>query len=170
MSRLDSLSPACLRAMLAPETDEDIITLLTFTGGGITTPVRIADSYTGRLSETADDVVYGLTSRGNQYIFLPFELTLPNDDDSDPGCQLTMHDVTRSLMPTLRTLTGPPSVTIELVLASSPGTVEASFTGFQLGAVSYTDSTITGQLVVASLAHEPFPCHTFTPSYFPGLF
>lgn len=170
MSRLDALSPACLRAMLAPETDEDIITLLTFTGGGITTPVRIADSYTGRLSETADDVVYGLTSRGNQYIFLPFELTLPNDDDSDPGCQLTMHDVTRSLMPTLRTLTGPPSVTIELVLASSPGTVEASFTGFQLGAVSYTDSTITGQFVVASLAHEPFPCHTFTPSYFPGLF
>jgi len=170
MSRLNSLSPACLRAMLAPETDDDIITLLTFTGGGITTPVRIADSYTGRLSETADDVVYGLTSRGNQYIFLPFELTLPNDDDSDPGCQLTMHDVTRSLMPTLRTLTGPPSVTIELVLASSPGTVEASFTGFQLGAVSYTDSTITGQLVVASLAHEPFPCHTFTPSYFPGLF
>lgn len=170
MSRLDSLSPACLRAMLSPETDEDIITLLTFTGGGISTPIRISDGHTGRLSETADDVTYGLTSRGNQFVFLPFSLTLPNDDDSDPGCELTMHDVTRSLMPTLRTLTGPPSVTIELVLASSPDTVEASFPGFQLGAVTYNDSTITGQLAVASLAHEPFPCHTFTPSYFPGLF
>lgn len=170
MSRLDSLSPACLRAMLSPEADEDLFTLLTFTGGGISEPIRIADGYTDRLSETADEIVYGLTSRGSQFIFLPFTLTLPNDDDADPGCELTMHDVTRQLMPTLRTLTGPPSVTIELVLASSPDTVEASFPGFQLGAVTYNDSTITGQLTVASLAHEPFPCHTFTPSYFSGLF
>ena len=170
MSRLDSLSPACLRAMLSPETNEDIITLITFTGGGIVGAARIADGYTTRILETAGDVIYGVVSRGEQYTYLPFEITLPNDDDAEPGCQLVMHDVTHSAMPTLRTLTGPPNVTIELVLRSSASTVEASFPGFMMGAVTYTDSTITCQMTVASLSHEPFPCHAFTPSYFPGLF
>jgi hypothetical protein len=39
-----------------------------------------------------------------------------------------------------------------------------------MGAVNYNKDQITAELVVQSLAAEPFPAHTFTPSYFPGLF
>lgn len=169
MSR--SLSAAALREMFAPESDDTLIVLLTLSGGGISGSIRLADNYTTRISETADEVVYGVTSRTNDYTFLPIEVTLPTEEhEAAPRCQLTLHDVTQIIMPEIRTLTGPPSVLLELVLVSDPDTVEASFPGLMLAGVSYNADTISGELTVASLASEPFPAHTFTPSYFPGLF
>lgn len=173
MSRLASLSPAALRAMFSPDADDTLITLLTISGAGITTPIRIADGYTGRLAglTTDDEVIYGVPSRGNDYIFLPFSITLPTEEQaSAPRCNITINDVTRYLIPTIRTISSSPTVTMELVLSSSPNTVEASFPGFKMAGISYNANTITAELTVESLAAEPFPAHTFTPSYFPGLF
>ena len=171
MSRLTSLSPAALAAMFSTDSDSTLIALLTITGSGIAQPVRLADNYTKRLSATAEDVIYGVTSRSNDYMFLPFTLTLPTEEsDAAPRCQITMQDVTRYLTPVIRELTSAPSVMIELVLSTSPDTVEASFPGFLMSSISYNANTISGELTVESLAVEPFPAHTFTPSYFPGLF
>lgn len=173
MTRLSSLSAAAIKAMLSPDADDSLAVLLTFTGTGISTPVRIADSFTQRLTSltTADEAVHGIVSRSNDYIYVPFQITLPDEQiASAPRCQLTMTDVTRFLIPTLRALQSPPSVLIELVMTATPGTVEISFTGFQMGAITYNANQITAELVVQSLAAEPFPQHLFTPSYFPGLF
>ena len=170
MSRLSSLSPAALKAMFSPDADEDIITLLTLSGPGMATQ-RVASGYTQRLSETADGIVYGVVSRGLQFVYIPFDISLPTEEvTAAPRCQISIHDVTYLIIPALRTITQAPSVTIELVLASSPGLVEAAFPGFLLGAIQYNAQTITGELTVANLAQEPFPAHTFNPSYFPGLF
>ena len=170
MSRISSLSPAALKAMFSPESDDDLITLLTLSGSGMSTQ-RVANGYTQRLSETADEVHYGVLSRGRQFTFIPFDISLPTEEvTAAPRCQITIHDVTYLLIPALRTITQAPSVTIELVLASSPDLVEVSFPGFLLGAIQYNAETITGELTVANLAQEPFPAHTFNPSYFPGLF
>lgn len=173
MSRLSSLSATAIKAMLSPDADDSLAILLTFTGTGITTPIRIADSFTQRLTglTTNDEVVHGIVSRSNNYIFIPFRLTLPDEQvASAPRCQLSVMDVTRYLTPILRSITSPPSVLIELVMTASPNTVEVAFSGFQMGAVNYNKDQITAELVVQSLATEPFPAHTFTPSYFPGLF
>lgn len=171
MSRLASLSPAALRAMFSQDSDDDLVALLTFSGTGIATPIRIADNYTGRLSSTDTDVVYGLTSRGNDYLFIPFTLTLPTEEvQTVPRCEIKISDVTQILLPSLRTITTAPDVLIELVLKSTPNTVEASFPGFKMSAINYNADTISGTLTVPQLATEPFPAHTFTPSYFPGLF
>jgi hypothetical protein len=170
MSRLASLSPAALKAMFSPDSDDTLISLLTFSGANIVTPIRIADGYTQRITETADEVTYGVPSRGNNFLFLPFEITLPTEEDAAPRCRITMHDVTRYLVPVIRGLNGAPNVTIELVLSSNPDVVEVSFGGFLMGGISYTADSITGDLTVESLAVEPFPAHTFTPSHFPGLF
>ena len=170
MSRLATLSPSALRAMFSPDADDDIITLLTISGPGMTTQ-SIADGYTQRLSETADEVIYGVKSRGSDFVFLPMEISLPTEDaTAAPRCQITIHDIAYALVPALRTITQAPSVTLEMVLASDPDVVEASFPGFLLGAIQYNANTVTGELTVASLAQEPFPAHTFNPSYFPGLF
>ena len=171
MSRLATLSPAALRAMFSPDADDTLITLLTFSGTGIVTPIRLADGYTQRISETADEVVYGVRSRAQDYIFLPLQITLPTEEQAAaPRCQISIADVTRQLIPVIRQISAPPSVLLELVLASTPATVEASFSGLKLGAITYNADTITGELTVESLAAEPFPQHAFTPSYFPGLF
>jgi hypothetical protein len=171
MSRLSSLSPAALRAMFSQESDDTLITLVTITGPGISTPIRLADGYTQRISETDDDVVYGVTSRGNDYIFLPLQITLPTEEQTAaPRCTITINDVTRYLTPVIREINSAPSVTLELVLASSPNTVEASFPGFLMAGIQYNADTVTAELTVETLTSEPFPAHQFTPSSFPGLF
>lgn len=169
MSRLNTLSPAAIKAFFSPDSGEQIITLLTFVSGATT--LRIADGYTQRISETDDEVLYGVMSRGESFTFLPFSLSLPGEDaDQAPACQITMHDVTRQILPVVRGLTSPPSVTLELVLASSPDTVEVAFPGFQMNGISYDETTITASLNVDMFALEPFPAHSFVPSSFPGLF
>lgn len=171
MSRLASLSPAALRAMFSPDADDTLITLLTITGPGIATPIRLADGYTQRVSETADDEVYGVPSRGSNYLFLPLQITLPTEEQgAAPRCSITIHDVTRVLLPAVRTISSAPNVLLELVLSSAPDVVEASFAGFKMAGISYNADTISAELTVESLAVEPFPAHSFTPAYFPGLF
>lgn len=171
MSRLASLSPAAIKAMFSPDSDDTLAILLTITGGGIPTPIRLSDNYTGRISVTDEEVIYGITSRSQNYQFIPFNLTLPTEEaGAAPRCNITINDVTQILLPAIRELTSAPDVLIELVLTKSPNTVEASFPGFKLSSVSYNADTISGTLSVAQLAFEPFPAHTFTPSYFPGLF
>lgn len=173
MSRLSSLSANAIRQMLSPDASDSLAILLTFTGTGITTPIRITDSFTQRITglTTNDEVIHGIVSRANNYIYIPFQLTLPDEQiASAPRCQLTVTDVTRYLIPILRTISSPPSVLIELVMTSTPNTVEIAFSGFQMGAITYNKDAITAELVVQSLAMEPFPAHTFTPRYFPGLF
>lgn len=171
MSRLSTLSPAALRAMFAPESDDNLIVLLTITGEGVDTPIRLADGYTQRLSETADDILYGVRSRGLDFVFLPLSVTLPTEEQAAvPRCQVAIHDVTRIIMPAVRAISTAPKVTMELVLSSTPDAVEAEFANFLMSSISYTADSITAELTVESLAVEPFPAHTFTPNYFPGLF
>ncbi|MFZ9265054.1 MAG: hypothetical protein ACO222_07830, partial [Polynucleobacter sp.] len=96
MSRLDSFSANAIKAMFAQETSETLVTLLTITGTGITTPIRLADNFTERLTETDSDVTYGITSNGNDFSFLPFTITLPTEEyAATPRCQLTINDVVR---------------------------------------------------------------------------
>ena len=122
-----------------------------------------------------EDVIYGVTSSVSgsivQYPFIPVELSLPNDDNSSAArCSMTIHDVTRIVLPSLRSITGAPSVELKLVLSSTPNVLEASYVGFKLSNVSYNANTITAELNMPSLEVEPFPAHSFTPAYFPGLF
>lgn len=175
MSRLDSLSSNAIAKLFSPESDDVFITLLTISGSGFST-IRLADNYTTRLSETADDILYGVQSNlggGTTYDFtyLPFNITLPTEEFSAaPRCKITISDVTRLLIPTIRTIQSAPSVQIDIVLASAPNVVEVTFGSFLLGNVNYNADTISADLTVDSLSVEPFPQHTFNPSYFPGLF
>lgn len=169
MSR--SFSAAALKALFSPDADESLIVLLTISGGGLPETIRIANGYTGRLSETSETIIYGLTSRNNDYTFIPFEIVLPSESaTADPAVSVTLYDVTRQVVPSLRGLTSPPNVTIEIVLPSAPDAVEAAFSGFRMGAFDYDKGQVTADLVVADLSGEPFPQHTFVPSSFPGLF
>jgi hypothetical protein len=193
MSRLTSLSAAAIKAMFSTESDATLMTLITIydptDSNGTAVAARLCDNYLQRLdtdtiigligypadSQTVvtdgNDLVYGVISRSNNYIYVPVEISLPSEEDnSAPKCSLVIHDVTRYLTPVIRDIQSPPKVLIELVLTSTPNVVEASFSGFYISNITYNADTVTCELAMTDYAVEPFPCFTFTPQYFPGIF
>lgn len=186
MSRLN-MSPAALRAVFAPESDADLIFLLSVyvpnsnpllpdeilrLCDGIEEVLQADGSYKSRrLSETDDEIFYGVISRGNQFTFLPMEITLPSENEAQaPRSTITLHDVTRYLTPIIRQISKPPKILMELVLSTSPGIVEASFSGFYISSISYNADSVSLELAMVDYEREPFPQHSFTPKYFPGMF
>jgi hypothetical protein len=181
MSRLNTLSEAAIKAMFSSETDEQLIMLLTIYDplgstdpAASTTPIRLTDSYTGRLTSltTDDEVAYGVTSRSNEFVFMPMSLNLPSEQETGVGeCSITFNYVTPEAIALIRThLFSRAKVLIELVLSGNTDYVEASFSEFYIVNASYNAQSINLSLSMVSYNKEPFPSFNFTPSYFPGLF
>jgi hypothetical protein len=171
MSRV--LSAAAIQAMFSSETDDTLITLLTiYSPTDSSVILRLADNFTKRITETDIEIAYGVTSRSNDYIFLPLEVTLPGEsDDGVSNCGLKLNYVTPEAIQIIREqLTEPTKILLELVLASTPNTVEASFPGFYITSATYSAESIQLQLGMINYNTEPFPAYGFTPRYFPGLF
>jgi len=173
MSRLTTMSADALQAVFAQETQNDLILLVTIYDPANPTQVvlRICDGFTGRISETADEVTYGVNSRGVNYTFLPVDITLPDEaENSAPQCSITFYDVTQYVMPIARSISAQPKIKLELVLSSTPDVVEAEFNGFYITGFSYNADRVTTTLSMVNYELEPFPQYSFTPVYFPGLF
>jgi hypothetical protein len=196
MNRLNNLSAAAIRAMFSSETEEQVIMLLTIhdpdpTGSDY--PIRLADSFTGRLTgstlgwaiqelETKEgyttdaEVIYGVTRTVNsqlqEFVFLPMQINLPPEHETGVGSlSITINYVTPQAIILIRKyLTQPTRVTIDLVLGSNTNNTEASFDNFWITNATYNAQSITFQLDMISFSREPFPSFSFTPSYFPGLF
>ncbi|MBX5239344.1 MULTISPECIES: DUF1833 family protein [unclassified Rhizobium] len=167
MSRI--LSPGFLAGIFSQETDEVPICLLTVTHDDLDEPIYISSDPTTRLSD--DPLVYGTESRGEQFIFLPFDFTLPDDrSDAPPRVQLTMDNIDRTLVSILRTFTTPPAVKLEIILASDPDVVEITMPVLQMSDATMDDHAISVTLVADALVNEPHPAGQFTPGSFPGLF
>lgn len=173
MSRLTSMSPNALRAVFSPDADDDLLILLTIYDPLNETQViaRLADGFTKRISETDAEVLYGITSNGFDYTFLPMEISLPSEDEAQaPRCSIVMHDVTRYITPIIRTITAPPRIKLEMVLSKSPNVIEVSFSDFYINNFTYNADSVTADLAMIDYEREPFPMHSFTPRYFPGMF
>ena len=179
MSR--DVSPRMLRAFFTPDSPENIITLLKIYGEYMEEPLYLCDGYTKRLDTltTDDEVIYGLTSEGIDHIFIPFVFPLPSDEGADGSrTTLTIYNATGAITSLTRTLPGPPKVRVQVVLqgateASNGEDVsvpEMTIDNLELGGINYKDDAVTGHLSVDTRMGEPFPCHTMTPSYCPGLF
>ena len=99
------------------------------------------------------------------------EISLPSEDEAQaPKCSLVLRDVTRFVTPIIRELSGPPKIKMEIVLSKTPDVVEASFSGFYINNITYNADSVTFDLSMIDYEREPFPMHSFTPAYFPGLF
>jgi len=160
------MSPNALKAVFSPDADDDLIILLTIYNPLNESEViaRLADGFTKRISETDDEVLYGVTSNSFDYTFLPMEISLPSEDEAQaPRCSIVMHDVTRYLTPVIRSITAPPKIKLEMVLSKSPNTVEVSFSNFYINNFTYNADSVTADLAMIDYEREPFPMHSFTP-------
>ena len=157
MSR--DVTNAFIEACNASQTDECFIILIAITHDTLPVPILINTS--------GQDVV----SNGDTYLFCPVEVTLSNDnDDTPPQAKLVIDNIDRTVVSAVRSIITPPSVTLSLIAASAPDTIEVSFTDFKMKEVSYNELTIEGTLTLEGLFQEPAIGYTFSPTYFPGLF
>lgn len=142
----------------AAETDEAVIPLLTISHSSLGEPLRFA--------RNGVDV----TSRGNIYLAYPFDIDLPpQDSEKPPRSRLTIDNVDRQIVETIRQIVGPPTVTLEVVLASDPDVVESGPYPFILRNVDYDIGSVSGELTFVEVLTRRFPKGTFSPASHPGL-
>jgi len=166
-----SVSATFRQAAYAQETGRTVIVLITIEHSSLTDPIRICTNPTERIAEYEDNIVYGTVSRSNNYVFLPLTIQVPSDTDEGPGnMTIEFDNIHRDYTTAIRSIFTPPTVTVELVLDSTPDTVEVSWPEFLLTDITYDALTIKGTLVLELLDREPFPSGTFNPTSFPGLF
>lgn len=164
MSRTSSLSSTFVEAVNAAETDEAFLVLVTIDDADLSDPIRV----------TSDSVKTEKSSSegGDVYQPFPFEVELPDDTDDMGGAlaRLRMDAVDRRVVEAVRRVSGVPEVTLEVVLASDPDTVEVSWPTFSLSNARYGDQAIEADLTLEVLDQEPFPGPAFNPALFPGLY
>lgn len=152
-----TLSNTALASLNAAETGEVWLVLLTITNPGITT-IRVVNN-------TED-----ITSRGNVYQAFPFEIELPGQDpDSPASARLRIDNVDKRIVEAVRSISTPPNITIEVILASQPDTVEIAYADLTLRSVEYDADSVRGELTFESIFSEPVTL-SVTPNRFPGLF
>ena len=176
MSRLSTLSAAAIRAMFSSETEQAIVMLVTIYDLAGAPLLRLSDNFNKRISETDADIVYGVRCLGNNFMFLPMEISLPSEtDDGNSNCSIRFNFVTPEAIQIIREqLTGPVKVLLELALTDGTSAdlagIEATFSGFYITSANYNAESITLNLGMINYNTEPFPAYNFTPKNFPGLF
>lgn len=146
-------------AVYAPETDEVFLVLLTIDEASLAEPIRMVHNHEN------------ITSNGELYAASFFEVELPAQraDYIEP-VRLTVGNVDQAMTEAIRLAIGRPAVTLEVVLASDPDTVEAGPFEFELESVEYNALTITGHLAYDSVTHLRYPADMVTPWNFPDAF
>ena len=120
--------------------------LLTLDHDDLASPIRVVNN------------VENITSNGNVYTAFPFELILPQDDgDTLPQVIISLSNVDLSLVDEIRGLTGALTVTLEIVLASSPNTIEMSIDGMKTISIQYDAQKIEATCQVEDTMNLIFP-------------
>lgn len=154
-----TLSSAAQSAIFAAQTGAAFLVLLTLDHDDLAAPIRV----------TSDAVA--TVSNGDTYSPFPFSINLPAErDDQLAGAQLTIDAVDRSVIIALRSISSAPTLTMQVVMASSPDTVEAGPFAYTLKSATYNASTVEGELAFEDILNEGFPGASFVPTSHPGLF
>ena len=104
-----TVTSAFRSAAFAQQTDQVFLVLLVINHSSLAAPIRVVNNYEN------------VTHNGNTFVGFPFDLELPGDfEDALPSVKLTICNVDRQIVYAIRTLTGPPTITIKVVLASAP--------------------------------------------------
>lgn len=153
-----SLSSTALASAFAENTGEVWLLLVTITHPSLSSPLYFVNNNEA------------VTSRSNIYVPYPFTVEMPGEDSENLGeARLRLDNIDQSVVRAIREMTSPPSLTLEVVLASQPDTVEASFSGMVLRNAAYDAQAIVGTLRFEDIGSEPMSLQ-MTPQRFPGMF
>lgn len=156
-----SSSSALLAAIAAQESGEAVLILLT---------IQHASFATMRFVNDTKDIVSG----GDLFKARAFALALPQEaPEGFPDTPIVV-DNTDLLVGNgfaqVLPRSAKPVVTIRVVLASTPNTIEATFVGEVTQVADGNGASITLTVDAEPLLDEPFPGEMFTPERFPSMF
>jgi hypothetical protein len=154
-----SLSTTLQSAANAEETSEVFLILLKIDHADLPAPTRLVNN--------TQDIV----SNGDTYTAYPFELTLPDSDpERPPEVTVTIDNVAQDLIANLRSVSGPLSIDLSVVLASGPDAIEIGPIALEMTFADWDAGVIRGRLAYPELLDEPYPADTFNPALYPGIF
>jgi hypothetical protein len=153
-------SEALIRNATADTTGDALLFLLTITHGDLPGPLRFVRNHV--------DIV----SRSNTYTAFPFDVTPPGSGEGGTRpARISIDAIDRTIAATIRSLATPPSLLVEVVLASSPDVVRESLPVFELRSAGGDLFTIEMEINdSAEDETEAAVQWTFTPSTAPALF
>ena len=138
---------------------DPFLALLTLFHDDLPTPIRLVRDY------------QDLVSRGQSFSAFPFDFTFPGSgEDGQAPARIQIDNLDRRIVDTVRVLSTPPRVLIEIVAASAPDVVEESLPIMKLGAVDAGRLAVQAELVDVDEYSEPAMRWMFTPSIAPALF
>ena len=162
------VSNAFKTAIYAQQTSEVFIMLATISHPDFEDDICLANDPFELLPEAG---VRGVISRGKEYIYLPFNINLPAQDDTGVAkASLSIDNIDRQIVSAVRRASSALTITLEIVLASNVDVPEVTVQDFRLESVTYDALSVSGDISVEYYDLEPFPSRRFTPSDFPGLF
>jgi hypothetical protein len=154
------VSVNALQAMLAQNSAEVFVPLLVIDHPDFDAPIRLAYN-TETVHRTDGD-----------YLPYPFQINLPTQtEDEIPTVTLTVDNTDLTVNDKIRSITGVPTVTLMVVLASSPNTVEAGPFNMRLLNAQADANTIQGVLGQENdIFSQSVPCGLYLPTNSQGLF
>ena len=168
------LSPNAKIAMMAQETMEREICLLTITHPEFDQPIYLSTDATMHLrdDEETGAPIYGTVSRGVEFIYVPISPVLPSSDsETPPAGRFSISNVSQVISPYLLMVNEHyPRITVEVVMASDPDTVNQTWPEFDLTTASIDATNAEVQISMNLTNSEPAPWMRFTPAHFPNLF
>lgn len=155
-----AVSQQALQALLAQATSEVFIPCLRIDHPAFDEPIRLA--YNTETVHRAD----------GDYLPYAFQIKLPDQlEDSIPSVQVIVDNTDLAVNDAIRTLVGAPDVRFEVVLASSPDTIEAGPFDFKLQQATADADTISGALGLdADVFSQQFPGQNYSPVNSKGLY
>lgn len=154
------VSQTALQALLAQQTGEIFLTIIKIDHPDLASPFRFVNDHAQ------------LVRSDGTYLPAAFEFQLPNDsEDNVPTGELVMDNVDRQIIQAVRPLKVAPDIEINIVLHSSPNTVELGPIQFKLKEFSYDAQTIRGSVgYEEDFLNEGYPKDSFTPRTAQGIF
>lgn len=161
------VSQSLRTALLEEESGNEICCLVTIEHQNLTQPIRV----TATPLEVLGEEIYGLESRGETFIFLPFDFKLPDQGDGlAPRVELQIENVSQEITAAFKQMMSPAVCKVELVLSSDPDTVEMMWDDLILRGGAGDILYITADVTADDVTRERYPADSYSPSLYPGIF
>lgn len=152
-------SPTFTHELQADNSGDPLLILLTIAHADLPEPLRF-------VRDRVDCI-----SRGHTFTAFGFDFAAPGDgDDGASSARIVIENIDRRIVETIRALTSPPTVHVEIVLGSDPDTVEEDFPLFEIRTASGDRLTVSADLTDHDDDDEPVMRWTAVPSLLPALF
>lgn len=153
------LTPEAAQAILARETSEAFLALMQITGPGLDT-IRVVNN------------LEAITRNGQVYQPWAFDAAPPEDSaQQSPTVTLTVDNIDRTVMDTLRSYNGVPRCELVWVMASQPNQAVYGPFEFVIQSAGANEMTIDLQLgYEEDILNQGFPGQTYSVTNSPGLY